>query len=149
MFAFVFTLLITALAMWAFFKFMYPKPPKAFMPQEGDVITPRDCSLCGYPLAEYRGVLEPKPEGRISDAERQKIQQLTTEIDDLQQRLQQDALEANLTRQQKKHAKLAKEQQQKQLFEKQQALKQLTSWFFCNYDHQADFHAQSTKPPSH
>nr|WP_241878480.1 hypothetical protein [Psychrobacter sp. PraFG1]UNK04972.1 hypothetical protein MN210_12970 [Psychrobacter sp. PraFG1] len=80
---------------------MYPKPPKAFMPQEGDVITPRDCSLCGYPLAEYRGVLEPKPEGRISDAERQKIQQLTTEIDDLQQRLQQDALEANLTRQQK------------------------------------------------
>lgn len=57
MFAFLLNMLIIALVMWAFFKFMYPKPPKHFMPQEGDDTTERNCSYCGHSLATYRGVL--------------------------------------------------------------------------------------------
>ncbi|MBO1530907.1 hypothetical protein J3492_06720 [Psychrobacter sp. F1192] len=74
--------------MWAFYKFMYPRPPKSMMPKEGDVTTPRHCDFCGNSLAEYRGVLE-TPSTTATDT---------------------DGL----------------------------AKKPL---FFCNYEHQADYHA--------
>lgn len=57
MFAFILNVLIILVVMWAFFKFMYPKPPKAFFPQEGDDTTERVCSHCGNRLATYRGIL--------------------------------------------------------------------------------------------
>ncbi|PNK61918.1 hypothetical protein A6J60_010645 [Psychrobacter sp. FDAARGOS_221] len=161
--------------MWGFFKFMYPKPPKAFMPKAGDIITPRDCSFCGYPLAEYRGVLESKPDQALQPQQQAQIEQLTAEIEQLQQQIAQskaalfgtaaDTVDATagtkpavttkqvateqlepqqMTRKQRKQAKQAYEQQQQQLHDKQQALKQLTTWFFCNYEHQASFHTEQT-----
>lgn len=149
MFAFVLVLILTWLGMWAFFKFMYPKPPKEIMPQEGDIITPRDCSLCGYPLAEYRGVLETKPQAQITEAQQKQLQALTEEVATLEQQIasyekqaSDKAHQKSLSRQHKKQARATYEQNQKQLFEKKQALKQITTWFFCNYDHQADFHTQ-------
>ena len=61
MFAVIIIILVIWASMWAFYKFMYPRPPKSMMPKEGDVITPRQCNFCGNSLAEYRGVLETKP----------------------------------------------------------------------------------------
>lgn len=149
MFAFVFTLILIWLAMWAFFKFMYPKPPKEFMPKKGDVITPRDCDFCGYPLAEYRGVMETIPKAQIAEAEQKQISELAAEVEAIKQQVlsheaaaKDKAHQKTLTRQQKKQASAQYEQLQKQLFEKNQQLKKMTSWFFCNYDHQADFHAK-------
>ncbi|MDO5768799.1 MAG: hypothetical protein Q4P13_04785 [Psychrobacter sp.] len=94
MFAFIATLIVIWFVMWLFYKFMYPKPPARFMPQEGDVVTPRTCDFCGHELAEYRGVLEPKPNAHDHEEPNQK-----------------------------------------------------SEWFFCNYEHQADFHAGKTYQP--
>lgn len=69
MIAFIMTMIVIWAVMWMFFKFMYPKPPKHYYPKEGDVITPRTCDYCGHDLAEYRGVLEPKPAGSSADGE--------------------------------------------------------------------------------
>ncbi len=88
LFALITTLIIIWIVMWLFYKFMYPKPPTHYYPQEGDVLTPRQCDFCGHDLEEYRGVLESKPQG---DGE----------------------------------------------------------WFFCNYEHQADFHAGKTYQSPH
>ncbi|WP_066803821.1 hypothetical protein [Moraxella oblonga] len=57
MFAFVLNVIIILVVMKLFFKFMYPKPPKHFFPQEGDDTTLRTCSHCGHTLATYRGIL--------------------------------------------------------------------------------------------
>ncbi|MDN6276286.1 MAG: hypothetical protein L0J61_04510 [Psychrobacter sp.] len=84
--------------MWAFYKFMYPRPPKSMMPKEGDVVTPRNCSFCGHSLAEYRGVLETKPVTAVTDP--------ATDCD----------------------SSVDEEKSNQELF-------------FCNYEHQADFHA--------
>lgn len=44
--------------MWAFARFMYPRPPKGYLqPQAGDVVTPRNCDFCGHSLEEYRGIV--------------------------------------------------------------------------------------------
>ena len=94
MFAVIIVILIIWASMSAFYKFMYPRPPKSMMPKEGDVTTPRQCDFCGNSLAEYRGVLETKPNA-ASD----------------------NAIEAK------------------------------PEWFFCNYEHQADFHAGKTYKP--
>lgn len=152
MFAFVFTLIVIWLAMWAFFKFMYPKPPKEFMPKKGDIITPRDCDYCGYPLAEYRGVTEAIPQAQLMEADQTQVAELTTEVEAIRQQIlayessvKDKAHQKGLTRQQKKQASAQYEQLQKQLFEKNQQLKKMSSWFFCNYDHQADFHANREK----
>ncbi|SJM67405.1 hypothetical protein [Psychrobacter piechaudii] len=152
MFAFVFTLIVIWLAMWAFFKFMYPKPPKEFMPKKGDVTTPRDCDSCGYPLAEYRGVTEAIPQAQLTEADQAQVAELTTEVEAIRQQIlayeasvNDKAHQKGLTRQQKKQASTQYEQLQKQLFEKNQQLKKMSSWFFCNYDHQADFHANRPK----
>lgn len=52
-------MLIIAGCMWAFGRFMYPRPPKGYLlPQAGDVVTPRTCDFCGHSLAEYRGIVE-------------------------------------------------------------------------------------------
>ena len=138
--------------MWAFFKFMYPKPPKEFMPKKGDVITPRDCDYCGYPLAEYRGVTEAIPQAQLTQADQTQVAELTTEVEAIRQQIlayessiNDKAHQKELTRQQKKQASAQYEQLQKQLFKKNQKLKKISSWFFCNYDHQADFHANHAK----
>lgn len=52
-------MVIIAACMWAFGRFMYPRPPKGYLqPQAGDVVTPRTCNFCGHSLAEYRGIVE-------------------------------------------------------------------------------------------
>ena len=152
MLAFIITLILIWLAMWAFFKFMYPKPPKEFMPKKGDVITPRECDFCGYPLAEYRGVMEAKPETLLMATDQQRKNELTSEIAALEHQIatyekqaSDKAYQKQLTRQQKKQAQSAYDDHQKQLFEKKQALKKVTTWFFCNYEHQADFHARNAE----
>lgn len=141
--------------MWAFFKFMYPKPPKAFMPKQGDIITPRECDFCGYPLAEYRGVMETKPEEQVAKLDQQQLKELSKEVAELEQQIADYEKQANnkehlksLTRQQKKQASATYEQQRKQLFTKKQALKKQGTWFFCNYEHQSLFHAQYSRKGS-
>lgn len=57
MFAFLINLIIIAIVMKIFFKFMYPKPPKHFFPKAGDDVSIRRCDYCGHELATYRGVL--------------------------------------------------------------------------------------------
>lgn len=58
MFAFIINVIIILLVMKLFFKFMYPKPPKAFFAQEGDDVSVRNCHHCGHSLATYRGILQ-------------------------------------------------------------------------------------------
>lgn len=58
--AFILNMLIIIGVMWAFFRYMYPKPPKEFFAKAGDDISLRACSHCGTPLATYRGILIPK-----------------------------------------------------------------------------------------
>lgn len=58
MFAFILNVIIILLVMKLFFKFMYPKPPKAFFAQEGDDVSVRNCHHCGHSLATYRGILQ-------------------------------------------------------------------------------------------
>lgn len=96
MFAVIIVILIIWASMWAFYKFMYPRPPKSMMPKEGDVTTPRQCNFCGNSLAEYRGVLETKPNVAANSD---------------------NPIAAN------------------------------QELFFCNYEHQADFHAGKTYKP--
>ncbi|MDO4896966.1 MAG: hypothetical protein Q3971_06335 [Moraxella sp.] len=57
MIAFIFNVVIILIVMKIFFKFMYPKPPKHFMPKEGDDTSIRVCNHCGHGLATYRGIL--------------------------------------------------------------------------------------------
>ena len=90
MFAVIIIIIVIWIVMWGFYKFMYPRAPKSMMPKKGDVITPRQCNFCGNSLAEYRGVLETKPN-----------------------------LAAN----------------------SESAISENQALFFCNYEHQADFHA--------
>ena len=96
MFAVIIIIIIIWIAMWGFYKFMYPRAPKSMMPKKGDVITPRQCNFCGNSLAEYRGVLETKPNLAASN---------------------ENAIGENQT------------------------------LFFCNYEHQADFHAGKVYNP--
>lgn len=58
MVAFFINLIIILVVMKVFFKFMYPKPPKNFMPQADDDTSIRKCHYCGHELATYRGILE-------------------------------------------------------------------------------------------
>ncbi|WFF38986.1 hypothetical protein LU290_01755 [Moraxella nasibovis] len=58
MFAFIVNVIIILIVMKIFFKFMYPKPPKAFFPKEGDDVSVRTCDHCGHSLATYRGILQ-------------------------------------------------------------------------------------------
>lgn len=60
MLAFIFNVLIVAGVMWLFFRFMYPKPPKAFFAQAGDDVSIRHCDYCQSTLASYRGIFIPK-----------------------------------------------------------------------------------------
>lgn len=98
MFAVIIIILIIWAVMWGFYKFMYPRAPRSMMPKKGDVTTPRQCDFCGNSLAEYRGVLETKPN-------------LATDV------LSDSKVDVN------------------------QPL------FFCNYEHQADFHAGKVYTP--
>ncbi|OOS19873.1 hypothetical protein [Moraxella lincolnii] len=121
MFAFITILFITSIIMWGFFKFMYPKPPKYSYPQEGDVISPRLCDECGYPLAQYRGVIEPI-------IEQPSAQKLTA-----------DTANAKNLRQQRQMA--VKKGKDKDVIELDALISQWEQqWFFCNYEHQAQFH---------
>ena len=95
MFSVIIVMIIIWASMWAFYKFMYPRAPKSMMPKKGDVTTPRQCDFCGNSLAEYRGVLEPKPAVTNMDSSTEMSREL----------------------------------------------------FFCNYEHQADFHAGKVYKP--
>lgn len=97
MFAVIIIIIVIWIVMWGFYKFMYPRAPKSMMPKKGDVITPRQCNFCGNSLAEYRGVLETKPN-----------------------------LAAN----------------------SESAISENQALFFCNYEHQADFHAGKVYNPN-
>lgn len=57
MFAFIINIIVIAIIMKLFFRFMYPKPPKHFFPKQGDDTTLRTCHVCHHRLATYRGVL--------------------------------------------------------------------------------------------
>ncbi|MBB3107028.1 uncharacterized protein FHS24_001545 [Psychrobacter luti] len=103
MLAVIIVILIIWAVMWGFYKFMYPRAPKSMMPKKGDVTTPRQCNFCGNSLAEYRGVLEPKP---IS------VEESAADL----------AINRDIGNDMKGHKEL----------------------FFCNYEHQADFHAGKT-----
>ncbi|MDV2859946.1 hypothetical protein R0I52_04390 [Psychrobacter sp. CAM01] len=103
MFAVIIVILIIWAVMWAFYKFMYPRPPKSMMPQKGDVVTPRTCDFCGNSLAEYRGVLETKPASVTANAAQPSAGSMETDSNVL---------------------------------------------FFCNYEHQADYHAGKVYDPN-
>lgn len=60
MIAFFLNVLIIIGAMWLFFRYMYPKPPKAFFAKAGDDVSLRVCDHCGMSLATYRGIFIPK-----------------------------------------------------------------------------------------
>lgn len=60
MIAFIINMLIIMGVMWAFFRYMYPKPPKEFFANAGDDVSVRTCDFCGGKLATYRGILIPK-----------------------------------------------------------------------------------------
>ncbi|WP_230661319.1 hypothetical protein [Psychrobacter sp. I-STPA10] len=110
--------------MWILFKFMYPKPPKAFFPKEGDITTPRICNFCGHELAQYRGIVEKK----------------NVEIENVEKKNQQVSMYS------------PDEQSQTDFIDSKSALANPTAtltasesiqneWFFCNAEHQARFHA--------
>ena len=103
MFAVIIVILIIWAVMWAFYKFMYPRPPKSMMPQKGDVVTPRTCDFCGNSLAEYRGVLETKPASVTTNTAQPSAGSM--------------GKDSNLL-------------------------------FFCNYEHQADYHAGKVYDPN-
>lgn len=125
MFAFIITLLITTAIMWVFFKFMYPKPPKHLYPQEGDVVSPRFCDECGHPLAQYRGVIEPMPEQQSSHDHA-------------------DTVNASKFCQQREIA--LRKGNDKEVAELDALIDQWqTQWFFCNYEHQVQFHQRHQK----
>lgn len=70
MFAFILNIVIIAIVMKIFFRFMYPKPPKHFFPQAGDDVTLRHCDYCGHELATYRGILEECSEQEVEAQKR-------------------------------------------------------------------------------
>ncbi len=57
MFAFIINVILIAIIMKVFFRFMYPKPPKRFFPKDGDDTSLRTCRVCHNSLPTYRGVL--------------------------------------------------------------------------------------------
>lgn len=63
MIAFFINLVIILAVMKVFFKFMYPKPPKNFLPKDGDDTSIRQCDCCGHSLATYRGILRTDEQG--------------------------------------------------------------------------------------
>lgn len=58
MLAFLINILIIGGVMWAFFRYMYPKPPQQFFAKAGEDTRLRRCCECGHRLATYRGILE-------------------------------------------------------------------------------------------
>lgn len=118
MFAAITMIVIIWICMWIFYKFMYPRAPKSMMPKEGDVTTVRNCNFCGHSLAEYRGVVETKaiaPETSSAEPSKAKLGKST--FADNASNID------SVVQTQTNH---------------QQEL------FFCNYEHQADFHAGKT-----
>lgn len=77
MFAFLLNVLIIMGVMWLFFRFMYPKPPKAFFAKAGDDISVRHCDYCQGELATYRGIFIPKTLS-ANTAEREVVDHLPT-----------------------------------------------------------------------
>lgn len=118
MFAVIIVVIIVWIVMWGFYKFMYPRPPKSMMPQKGDVTTPRACNFCGNRLAEYRGVLEPQSTSANSDNSATLTNTATSGVEVSAVKTNGDnATDINATEQTD------------------------NALFFCNYEHQADFHA--------
>lgn len=91
--------------------------------------------------------MEQKPDVDMTDEQQAEAAKLSAELSRVEAEVA--AAEAlakagypNMTRQQKRQAKAAYETLQEALFKNKQAVKQVTTWFFCNYDHQADYHAK-------
>ncbi|WP_350587895.1 hypothetical protein [Psychrobacter sp. 78a-MNA-CIBAN-0178] len=112
MFAAIMMIIIIWIVMWGFYKFMYPRAPRSMMPKDGDVTTPRHCDFCGNSLAEYRGVLETKPN-------------LVASSDSASHLSDSNSSDSNSS---DSNSSDSNPQVNKELF-------------FCNYEHQADFHA--------
>ncbi|MBP2280091.1 uncharacterized protein H4W00_000904 [Psychrobacter sp. PL19] len=111
--------------MWIFYKVMYPRAPKSMMPQKGDVIEPRNCNFCGNSLAEYRGVIETAPtelnSSINSDITNDSVSDTTNAVSDTINTA--SDLDSPI---------------------KDSSTKANGELFFCNYEHQADFHAGKT-----
>ena len=122
-FALVSTLLVIWVVMWIFFKFMYPKPPKAFFPKEGDITTPRICDFCGHELAQYRGIVQQKNQ-------QHQAQNIATAF----QSDRADLADTNL--------KAANSSEELDTLAAGENIE--NEWFFCNAEHQASFHAGET-----
>lgn len=58
MVAVIINVVVIMAIMWAFFRFMYPKPKQSFLPKAGEDSRPRACDHCGQVLASHRGVYE-------------------------------------------------------------------------------------------
>lgn len=54
----VIVVVVIMAVMWAFFRFMYPKPKQMFLPKSGEDSRLRICDYCGQVLASHRGVYE-------------------------------------------------------------------------------------------
>ena len=121
-FALVSTLLVIWVVMWFFFKFMYPKPPKAFFPKEGDITTPRICDFCGHELAQYRGIVQ------------QKSQQFQGQNITAVPQPDSAGADTNL--------KAANSSDELDTLAAGENIE--NEWFFCNAEHQASFHAGET-----
>ncbi len=101
---------------------MYPKPPKAFFPKEGDITTLRLCSYCGHALAQYRGIVEKKPASLLPE---------TAPISSLEE---QSSFVPDTSSQ-----KLVSTDDDKDATDT--PIEVWDEWFFCNEEHQQDFHA--------
>ena len=130
MFALISTLFITWIIMWMFFRFMYPKPPKAFFPQAGDVTILRRCDYCGHELAQYRGIVENKIQQQVPDLQNSPAhrsvdtsEMATTENTSIES-VKKPIVASSFT----------------------DTISQ-DEWFFCNAEHQVSFHAKETYQP--
>ena len=162
MFALISTLFITWIIMWMFFRFMYPKPPKAFFPQAGDVTTLRICDYCGHELAQYRGIVEKKsPQNLTSDdgLSTVDIECVATQTSNNDSEVQvktksvaesdkkSDSKDSDVKPSPFFAAFVSQKAASKDSTHSQPKTEALVdAWFFCNTEHQASFHAGEVYP---
>lgn len=118
MFAVMSTLIIIWLVMWGFYKFMYPKPPKHYYPQAGDVLTLRRCDYCGHELAQYRGIVDSKKADTPARADHTIVAVSDAETEQIGTASRLDARSEHVS----EHV--------------------AGEWFFCNQEHQQAFYQQ-------
>ena len=132
MFAAIMMIIIIWIVMWGFYKFMYPRAPKSMMPKDGDVTTPRQCNFCGNSLAEYRGVLETKPSLVVNGDSTSNLSDSNLSDSNLSDS---NLSDSNLSDSNLSDSNLSDSNLSDSNLDANKEL------FFCNYEHQADFHA--------